>query len=322
MLTRKCLNCGVPLALREDQVELEVEMRKVNPEFELPVWCAICERKLKKKKLNIVNFIYDVLSILIALGILALIINIGEKSPNLFTKVILNLNLLSYMTLNIGVGFLSSLLFVVLLENYNPRGHAIDKSHLWVHKDTKTKQSDATKRDVYEHYHGYGSWEKKSKAEWKIIHIIGLIFAGCGGFFVALLKEKAYNIPVVLIAGVIGVLIYILIHKLLDIEFLTHDNSSNSLQPVSMDFSNLFKGQTSGSMLYYGIAFFIIFVFSIVVSIYWVIYFFILHKESTILLNPPLIQLYTISLRLMGILILFLLGEWLLLKQKERKAKS
>ena len=321
MKTRKCLNCGVPLSLTKDQVELEETFLKGNPEFELPVWCAKCEKKLKKKKLDIVNFIYDILSVLIGLGILALVINLGEKSPNLFAKIISNLNLLSYLTLNIGVGFLSSLLFVVLLENFHPGGHSIDKLHQWVYKDTKTKHRDATKRDVYEHYHGYGSWEKKTKSEWQTIRIIGFIFAGVGGFVVALLKGKAYNIPIVFLAGVIGVLIYILIQKLLDVEFLTYDNSSNSLQPVNMDFSNLFKGETSGSMLYYWIAFIIIFIFCIVVSIYWLIYFFILHKGSTIL-NPPLIQLYTITLRLMGILILFLLLEWILLKQKERKAKN
>ena len=320
-MIKKCFNCGVSVTLKKDQVELEKEMRKVNPDFELLVWCENCGKKPKKKKPDIVNFLYDILTIFIALGILVLIINIGEKSPNLFSKVISNLNSLSYITLNIGAGFLSSLLFVVLLENYYPRGHAIDNSHIWVINDIKEKYRDATKRDVYEHYHGYGSWGKKSKAEWNIIRIIGFVFAGCGGFFVAFLKEKIHSAFVVLISAIIGILIYILIQKLLNIEFITQDSSTNSFQTINMDFSNLFKGEASRSMLYYGIAFFIVFIFSIIISVYWIIYFFILHNDSTTLLNPPSIHSYTITLRLMGIFVLFLLGEWLFLKQKERKAK-
>ncbi|MEE4194672.1 MAG: hypothetical protein V2J07_05705 [Anaerolineae bacterium] len=69
------------------------------------------------------------------------------------------------------------LLVYRLAQSYDPKGSATDYSHIWVDAKSGRKRGDASVRSVYEHLHGYGSWEKRVKRERVFITVLLMLFA-------------------------------------------------------------------------------------------------------------------------------------------------
>jgi len=66
---------------------------------------------------------------------------------------------------------------IYLPRAYSPKGWSIDTTHQWIYAKTGRKHRDATVKDVYEHQHGYGSWEKKVERERKFLQVVCIIAA-------------------------------------------------------------------------------------------------------------------------------------------------
>ncbi len=69
------------------------------------------------------------------------------------------------------------LVAVYLPRAYSHKGWSIDTTHQWIYAKTGRKHRDATVKDVYEHQHGYGSWEKKVERERKFLQVVCIIAA-------------------------------------------------------------------------------------------------------------------------------------------------
>ena len=69
------------------------------------------------------------------------------------------------------------LLVYRLAQSYDPKGSATDYTHIWVDAKSGRKRGDASVRSVYEHLHGYGSWEKRVKRERVFITVLLMLFA-------------------------------------------------------------------------------------------------------------------------------------------------
>jgi hypothetical protein len=75
------------------------------------------------------------------------------------------------------LAYVVSAIFVLFSKKHNPGGYETDRSHIWVWVGTHNKVKDASEKDVYEHYHGHGSWEQKVRGEQRGIVIFGCILA-------------------------------------------------------------------------------------------------------------------------------------------------
>lgn len=68
-----------------------------------------------------------------------------------------------------------SVVFVALISGYTNKGNAIDTSHIWVYARTNQKAHDATVKQVYDNFHGSGSFERSAEQARKIRTILGCI---------------------------------------------------------------------------------------------------------------------------------------------------
>ena len=73
--------------------------------------------------------------------------------------------------LAVGIGFI----FYKLPSLYSPKGRSIDRSHKWVYAGSGKKVRDASARDVYEHQHGSGSWDKRVKRGRSCLTVVSLV---------------------------------------------------------------------------------------------------------------------------------------------------
>lgn len=86
-----------------------------------------------------------------------------------------------------------SVVFVALISGYTNKGDAIDTSHIWVYAGTSRKVHDATVKQVYDKFHGGGSFERAAEQARKIRTILACIV-----FFALALVGPSYigrNLP-------------------------------------------------------------------------------------------------------------------------------
>lgn len=150
----------------------------------------------------------------------------SESGRHVAERVLATLRSFGFSLFALAFGYLVSLAFMWFLEKYLPRGATRDTAHIWVLEGTRNKVRDATERDVYEHYHGHGSWWKKVESEWKAIRFIGFLLACFGPLAAAHflgLRPDLFGSGSESVKSAVGILaagsIYVVIQKLWDVDF-------------------------------------------------------------------------------------------------------
>jgi len=88
-------------------------------------------------------------------------------------------------------------LSIFLPHFYSPKGGTIDTSHKWVFAGSGQKVRNATIKDVYEHQHGSGSWEKKVETECKILTFLCVLSAVGAVVYGVYYLFSAVQLPVI-----------------------------------------------------------------------------------------------------------------------------
>ncbi len=132
--------------------------------------------------------------VLIVLGLFDFFIGMGlntESTRSYFNQIGVE-TLASFVLFCQVIGLLAAGIILVAINlprRYSSKGRSIDTSHQWVNARTGSRYGDASVRDVYEHQHGSGSWERKVERERKSLQVIyviiavGLIIFGANALF-------------------------------------------------------------------------------------------------------------------------------------------
>jgi hypothetical protein len=120
---------------------------------------------------NMLIAILVIIGFIIAIGLLigGLYVIYTDISPYLCSIIIFLPGLYAFLTGNIG--------------SYD-EGDKIDYTHEWRYAGTGRRAHDATIRQVYERYHGSGSWTKKINARHRGFFIFGLIILALGAIII------------------------------------------------------------------------------------------------------------------------------------------
>lgn len=200
------------------------------------------ETKPKSSKKNVLStlfsWFYSIFGWLIILIVLSTLTSPGK----IYQWIKPFENPLRFFAFSISVSILFSLVASVIIKSHKPSGNNIDKSHIWVFENSKSKAKDATERDLFEHTHGYGSWAEKINSDRKSISALLLIITSVSPILVDRLlgyRESIinssnlmlYTIAPVIISGIIFIFIQTVLHS----TQYQLPKYNNPTQPINLD---------------------------------------------------------------------------------------
>jgi len=122
-----------------------------------------------------------------------------------------------------GFGIFIFLLFKWFSQNYNPQGSQYSSTHAWVDPSDGHQVMSASIKQVYEHEHGAGSWQKKVEEERKNIVVLGTVCSCL--LLIVILAFKTQSMLLIIEGGGIAVLFNLLAKKVSRVSQMKQDES-------------------------------------------------------------------------------------------------